>query len=83
MNGDIVQIAIPAAALVIIGNIILGILNRKAVNGLTNGALTSTIKGLAEGQKLCQQCLNEIKTASAVQTEVLKDIRDLFKASNR
>jgi hypothetical protein len=79
MTGDIVQIAIPVAALAIIGNIILGIVNRRAVNALTNGGLSEIIKSTAEGQKLCQGVLSEIKTSTALQTEFLRDIRDTLK----
>jgi len=79
MNGDIVQIAIPVAALAIIGNIVLGIINRRSVNALNNGGLSTVIKSTAEGQKLCQGVLSEIKISTALQTEFLRDIRDTLK----
>ena len=74
--GETVQIALPVVALVVLVNMVLTIQNRRT---LSNGGVSSLIFETRNGQKACHSALADIKTAHAVQTEVLKDIRDTLK----
>jgi hypothetical protein len=77
MSGDIVQIALPAAALVVIFNFVIALVNNKR-NSSSNGESLTLLKNVLEEQKVCRECLVELKLSSIRQTDILSDMKDVL-----
>ena len=82
MDGT-VQIVVPAAVLTVLVTLVIAYIGRTKAKQLVadgNGnVMMKLINQVKDGQEECRNCLNEVKTQTVVQTDVLKDIRDLIR----
>jgi len=82
MDGS-VTFVVPVAVLTVLLNLAIAFVSRaKTKQAIAEGdgnVMMNILKGLAEGQKDNRECLIELKSSEARQTEILSDIRDILK----
>lgn len=80
-------IVVPIAVITVLVNLAIALVSRMQVKKvMANGngnVMLKLINQVKDGQDDCQSCLNEVKLETVLQTDVLKDIREILRKESK